>query len=176
MNLIIFVRKVQEDHLISVLMKVQTECSDAVMIIVFLIFSEFLDSEKKVIKRELVSLLKNLFLIELLISVFLIFFITLMIQISAFLKALFSDFSEFLFLISTFLNFLDVMLTDFLTFLADQNMCLCCSKQLVENFQIYCFWLNEYQKCFCYESNKTWCTKINNLHHLDNLRLTLLDS
>src|SRR5436190_4649461 len=112
----------------SEMMRIQIDCSDVMMIVISLTLSGSLDSEKRVIEKELVSSLKNLFLIDLLMSCFLIFSVILMIQISAFSETLLSDSSKFSFLISAFLNFLDAVSIDFLILLADQNMCLCCSK------------------------------------------------
>src|SRR5436190_1723720 len=120
--------KVQTDCLMSEMMRVQTDCFSIIVIVISFILSESLDFEKKVIERRLMSLLKNLFLINLSTFCLLIFSIILMIQISVFLKTLFSDSSKFLFLISAFLNFFDVMPADLLISLVSQNMCLCCSK------------------------------------------------
>ena len=164
--------------------------SDFQIIVIFFIFSEFLDFEKKSVKRELASfkeiinsflfavlifLMKNLFLTDSLVFYSSIFSVILMIQTSVSSEILFFDFSESLFLISAFLSFSDAVLTDFLIFLVDQNMCLHCSKQLIEDSEICCFCFNEYQKCFCYESNKIQYVKMNILHYLNNLKLTLLD-
>src|SRR5438046_2156519 len=115
------------------------------MIVIFLIFSEFLDFEKKSVKRELASfkeiinsflfavlifLMKNLFLTDSLVFYSSIFSVILMIQTSVSSEILFFDFSESLFLILTFLNFFDTVSADLLALLVNQNMCLCCSKQL----------------------------------------------
>ena len=167
-----------------------TECSDFQMIVILFTLSESLDSEKKSVERELVSFekimsfflsavlvfsVKNLFLTDLSAFYFSVFFVISVIQTSAFLKALLSDFLRSLSLILTSSNSLDVMLASLLVSLADQNMCLHYSKQLIEDSEIHCFCLNEYQKCFCCESNKTQCIKMSIFHYLDDLKLTLLD-
>src|SRR6266513_1038843 len=86
---------------------IMIEYSDFQMIVILFIFSEFLDSEKKNVERELaffekimsfslsaafVFSVKNSFLIDSLISHFLIFSVILMIQFFVFLKTQFSDF------------------------------------------------------------------------------------
>src|SRR5436190_12595232 len=109
---------------------VMIEYSDFQMIMISFTLSEFLDSEKKSIERELafskeimnsflsaasVFLMKNSFLTDLLIFHFLIFSVTLMIQSSAFLKVLFSDSSKSAFSILLFMT--DLLMSAFLIFL-----------------------------------------------------------
>jgi len=74
---------------------------------------------------------KILFLTDSLMFHSLIFSVISMIQTSVSSETLLSDSSEFLFLISAFSDFLNAVLTDLLTFLVNQNMCLCCSKWLI---------------------------------------------
>ena len=105
------------------------EHSDFQMIAIFFIFSESLDSEKKSIKKRLtfsekimsfflsavsVFLMKNLFLTDSSAFHFLIFSVTSMIQISAFLKTLLSD---FLFIINLSVSVFLISL------LVDTSMC-----------------------------------------------------
>src|SRR5947207_11907012 len=114
------------------------------MIMIFFIFSEFLDSEKKSIKRKLiffkkimnsflltvsVFLMKNLFLTDLLTFCFLIFFVISVIQFFTFLKALFSDFLKSA---SSILLFTAGLLTSvsLILFLVSMSMCLQCLKIL----------------------------------------------
>src|SRR6266496_2784474 len=87
------------------------------MIVILFIFSEFLDSEKKNIKRKLtffkeiisfflliafVFLMKNLFLTDLSTFCFSVFSVILMIQFFASSEALFSDFLESAFSVLSF--------------------------------------------------------------------------
>ena len=123
----------------------------------------------------LVFLIKNSFLINLSIFYFSVFFVILIIQIFVSLKALFSDFLKFLFLISISLSFFDVISADFLVSLVDQNMCLHCSKQLIKDSEIHYFCFNKYQKCFYCKSNKIQCVKMSIFYHLNDSELTLLD-
>src|SRR5436190_1168231 len=98
---------------------IMIECFDFQMIAVLFILSESLDFEKRDIEKELafsekimnfflsaalVLLMKNLFLINLLMFCLLIFSVILMIQTSVSSETLFSDSLKFLFLISAFLN------------------------------------------------------------------------
>ena len=190
LKLIFFIMKVQTDHSISEMIAIMIEHFSFQMIMIFFTFSEFLDFKKKSIKRELMSSekimsfflltvlafsMKNLFLTDLLTFHFLIFSVILMIQTSVSSEILFSDSLKFLFLISAFLNFLNAVLTDLLTSLVDQNMCLCCSKQLIKDSEICCFCFNEYQKCFCCESNKIQYVKMSIFHYLNDSELILLD-
>ena len=66
--LIFSVREIQENYLILILMRILIKYFDIIIIIIFFIFSEFFDSEKKF--KELTSLLKILFLIDLSTFVF----------------------------------------------------------------------------------------------------------
>ena len=136
--------KIQADHFMSETMRVQTDHLNITVIAVSLIFSEFFDSEKRMIERRLASLLKNSFLTDSSVSYFLISSVILVIQISAFLKILFSDFLKSLFLISAFSDFFNAVSADLFVSLVNQNMCLCCSKQFIENFEIHCSHFNEY--------------------------------
>ena len=94
--------KVQTDHLMSEMMRVQIDHSDITVIAVSLISSEFLDSEKRAVEKKLTSSLKNSFLTDSLASHLSVFSVILMIQTSAFSEALLSDSSEFSSLISAF--------------------------------------------------------------------------
>src|SRR5436190_20230289 len=104
--------KVQTDHLISKMITIIIEHFNFQMIAILFTLSESLDFKKRDIERKLiffeeimssslftvfVFLMKNLFLTDLLAFYFLILSIILMIQFSAFLKALFSNFSKFVF-------------------------------------------------------------------------------
>src|SRR5438045_4073649 len=99
--------KMQTDCSVLEIIVIMIECFDFQMIVILFTFSEFLDFKKKDVKKELafsekimnfflsavfIFLMKNLFLIDLLMFYFLIFFVTSVIQFSASLKALFSDF------------------------------------------------------------------------------------
>ena len=109
--------KYQPMILTSEMVKVQTDHSDVTMIVISLTFSESLGFEKKMIERKLVLLLENLFLTDSSASHFLILSVILMIQTSASLRALLSDFLKSLSLISAFLNSFNVILTDLFTLL-----------------------------------------------------------
>src|SRR5437762_2558117 len=127
---------------------IMIECFNFQMIAALFIFSESLEFEKRNVEKKLVFSekimsfflfivfafsVKNLFLTDSSVFCLSVFSIILMIQISAFLKALLSDFLKFLSLISALLNSLSVVLTNLLISLVSQNMCLCCSKQLIED-------------------------------------------
>src|SRR5947207_344251 len=101
--------KMQTNHFISKMITVMTECFNFQMIAIFFTLSEFLDFKKRNIEKELifsekimsffllivsVCSVKNSFLIDSSTFHFSILSVILMIQFSAFLKALFSDFSE----------------------------------------------------------------------------------
>src|SRR5213083_1781225 len=101
--------KMQIDCFISEMIMIMIEHFSFQMIAIFFIFSEFLNFEKKNVERELAFSekimsfflltisafsMKNLFLTDSSAFYFLILSVILMIQFSAFLKALFSDFSK----------------------------------------------------------------------------------
>src|SRR5436190_174765 len=96
-----FIMKVQTDHSVLEMITIMIKYSDFQMIVIFFIFSEFLDFEKKNIEKKLVFSekimsfflsavfvfsVKNLFLINLSVFCFLIFSVILIIQFSVFLK------------------------------------------------------------------------------------------
>ena len=112
----------------SEMMRVQTDCLSIMMIVILLTSPGSFDFKKKMIEKKLVSLLKNSFLINLSAFCLSIFSVILMIQISAFLKALLSDFLKSLSLISASSDLSDAVLAGLLISLVSQNMCLCCSK------------------------------------------------
>ena len=147
--------KVLTNHFLLKMIVIISDYFSSMMIAILFTFSELFNFKKKTVERKLISLLKNLFLINLSASYFLILSIISVIQISAFSKTLLSNFLKFLSLILTFSDFFDAVLISLLAFFVSQNMCLCCSKQLIKDSDICCFHLNEYQKCFCCESNKT---------------------
>ena len=151
--------KVQTDYFVSETVVIITEHLSFQMIAAFFTLSESLDFKKKNVERELafsekimssflltvlVFLMKNSFLTDSSAFHRLIFSVISMIQISAFSKILLSDFLKFLFLISTLSSSFNAVLTDLLILLVDQNMCLHCSKQLIEDSEICCSHLNEY--------------------------------
>ena len=103
-----------------------------------------------------VFLIKNLFLIDLSAFYFLIFSVISMIQFSASLEDLFSDFlksASFIFLFIT-----DLSVFAFLIFfLVNMLMCFQCSKILRFDALIQCIRSNKYVKCTHYSIKKIVC-------------------
>ena len=166
-----FIMKMQIDCLMSEIIIIVIEYSDFQMIMIFFIFSKFLDSEKKSIKRKLiffkkimnsfllivsVFLMKNLFLTNLLTFCFLIFSVISVIQFSFFSEALFSDFLKSVFSVFSFMINLSVSVL-LIFFLADTSMYFQCSKILRFDMLIWCVRSNKYVKCVCCSAEKTVC-------------------
>ena len=171
------------------------ECLNFQIIMIFFTFSEFFDSEKKNVERELVFskkimsfflsaififLMKNLFLVNLSAFCFSVSSIILMIQFSVFLKVLFSDFLKFVF--SIFLFVTDLSVSVFLIlFLVNMSMCFQCSKILRIDALIQCVRSNKYVKCICCSAEKVVCLVMNlflkhKLFTVDNSRFLLFFS
>ena len=138
------------------------------MIVILFTFSEFLDFEKRDVKRKLafsekimsfslfvvlVFLMKNLFLTNLLMFYSSVLFVILMIQIFTSLKILFSDFLKSA---SSILLFTAGLLTSvsLILFLVSMSMCLRCFKILRINVFIHCIHACKFIKCNKYTIKK----------------------